>query len=58
MCEALRKLMEPEITEDIQQAAQQTLKDVILKLFNAGTSAADISRIIEIPLEEVEAILL
>lgn len=69
MCEALRKLMEPEITEAIQQATQQaaqqaaqqamqqTLRDVIVKLFNAGTSAEDIARIIEIPLEEVEAVL-
>lgn len=49
MCDALRKLMEPEMKE----ALAQQRKEIILKFLNAGNSAEDISRIMQIPLEEV-----
>lgn len=58
MCEALRELMEPEITEAKQKARQEGLaegvRDTIVKFFHAGNSAEDISRIMQIPLQEVE----
>ena len=61
VCEALREFLEPEISEEInaakQQARAETLKDVIRKLFKAGTNAESIAELIEIPLEEVEAVL-
>ncbi|MBQ8804324.1 MAG: hypothetical protein IJZ53_11865 [Tyzzerella sp.] len=68
MCEALRKLMEPELNEakqqamqegrqeGIQQGIQQGIQDTIVKSLKAGNSAEDISRIMQIPLEEVESI--
>lgn len=50
MCDALRKLMEPEMKE----ALAQQRKEIILKSLNAGNAAEEISRIMQIPLEEVK----
>lgn len=69
MCEALRELMEPEIAEAKQKAMQegmaqgmaqgiaQGVRDTVAKFFYAGNSVADISRILQIPLKEVEAMV-
>ncbi len=64
MCEALRKLMEPEIREEVNKAVDKAIKyaeennrkDMIAKALNVGSSAEDISRVMGIPLAEVEAI--
>ena len=52
MCEALMKLMEPEINVVLEN----NRKDMILNALNVGSSAEDISRVMGIPLAEVEAI--
>ena len=52
MCEALRELMEPELNE----ALENNRKEMILNALNIGSSAEDISRVMGIPLAEVEAI--
>lgn len=52
MCEALRKFFEPEMKE----ALENNRKEMILKALNVGSSAEDISRVMGIPLAEVEAI--
>ena len=52
MCEALMKLMEPEINEVLEN----NRKDMILKALNVGSSSEEISRVMGIPLAEVEAI--
>jgi len=51
MCDALRKLMEPEMKE----ALEQQRREIILKSLSAGNSTEDISRIMQIPLEEIKA---
>lgn len=56
MCQALRELFELELNEAVQQGMQQGMRNVILKFLNAGRTLGEISRIMEMPLEEVEAI--
>ena len=57
MCQALRELFEPELNEAVQQGMQQGMRNVILKFLNAGSTLGEISRIMEMSLEEVEAIV-
>ena len=52
MCEALRKLMEPEM----KAALENNRKEMISNALNVGSSAEDISRVMGIPLEEVKAV--
>ncbi|MBQ8804039.1 MAG: hypothetical protein IJZ53_10415 [Tyzzerella sp.] len=52
MCEALRKLMEPEIKEEVQKAK----KDMLLNALKNGSSATEVARVMGIPLVEVEAV--
>lgn len=52
MCEALRKFFEPEMNE----ALENKRKEMILNALNVGSSAEDISRVMGIPLAEVEAL--
>ena len=64
MCEALRELMEPEIKEAIDQAVgkavkgaeENSKKNIISNALNLGSSAEEISRVMGIPLTEIEAI--
>lgn len=53
MCEALKKLMEPELNE----ALEKNKKEMILNALNVGSSTQDISRVMGIPLAEIEAIV-
>lgn len=52
MCEALVKLMEPEMKE----ALKNNRKEMILNALKVGSSVEDISRVMGIPLAEVEAV--
>lgn len=52
MCQALREFFEPEIKE----ALENNRKEMILQALNVGSSAEDISRVMGIPLAEVEAV--
>ena len=52
MCEALVKLMEPEMKE----AMENNRKEMILNALKAGNSVVDISKVMLIPEEEIEAI--
>ena len=52
MCEALRKFFEPELNE----AMENTKKDIILSALKAGNSVADISKVMLISEKEIEAI--
>lgn len=52
MCEALVKLMEPELNE----AVENKRKEMISRALNVGSSAEEISRVMGIPLAEIEAI--
>lgn len=52
MCEALREFFEPELKE----ALENSRKNIILNALNAGNSAEDISRIMQVSVEEIEAI--
>ena len=52
MCQALREFFEPEMNE----ALENTRKEMILQAFSVGSSAEEISRVMGIPLAEVEAI--
>ena len=52
MCEALVKLMEPEMKE----ALKNNRKEMILNALEVGSSVEDISRVMGIPLAEVEAV--
>lgn len=52
MCEALRELFEPEMNE----AIQNTRKEMIAEALKMGSSAQDISKVMGIPLAEIEAI--
>lgn len=56
MCEALVKLMEPEMKAAVKSAEENSRKEMILNALNVGSSAKDISRVMGIPLDEVEAI--
>lgn len=68
MCEALMKLMEPEIKvvvdkavgtaveKAVKGAEESNKREMISKALNVGSSAEDISRVMGIPLEEIEAI--
>ena len=64
MCEALMKLMEPEVKEVVDKAVDKAVKnaeennrkDMILNALKVGSSPEDISRVMGIPLAEVEAI--
>ena len=50
--EALRKFFEPELNE----AMENTKRDIILNALKAGNSVVDISKVMLIPEEEIEAI--
>lgn len=52
VCEALRKFFEPEMKE----ALENSRREMISKALNVGSSAEDISRVMGIPLAEVEAV--
>lgn len=68
MCQALRELFEPELNEAIQrgmqqgmrqgmqQGMQQGVRDLIAKSLKAGNSMEDISRITQVPIEEIQEI--
>lgn len=64
MCEFIRKFMAPEIAEAREEAKQEGraegraegIKDIIMNSLRAGNSATDISRIMQIPIKEVEII--
>lgn len=56
MCEALMKLMEPEVKEAVNQAVVQDRKNIVLNAIKNGSSLEDISKVMGIPLAEVEAI--
>lgn len=60
MCEALRKLMEPEIKEEVDKAVDKAVaqdrREIVRNAFKNGSSAEEISRVMGIPLAEVEAI--
>lgn len=55
MCEALRKLMEPEIKEELRNAEEKSKRTIILNALKAGNSVEDISRIVQVSVEEIEA---
>lgn len=57
MCEALRELMEPELKEAKEQGIRQGVRDTIIKSFQAGNSMADIAKIMQVPVDEVEKIV-
>ena len=52
MCQALREFFEPELNE----AVGNKRKEMIWNALNVGSSVEDISRVMGIPLEEIEAI--
>lgn len=52
MCQALREFFEPELNE----AVENKRKEMIWNALNVGSSVEDISRVMGIPLEEIEAI--
>ena len=56
MCEALMKLMEPEIKVVVDKAVVQNRITTVRNAVKNGSSIEDISRVMGIPLEEVEAI--
>ena len=56
MCEALMKLMEPEVKEVVNKAVVQDRKNMVLNAVKNGSSVEDISRVMGIPLAEVEGI--
>lgn len=56
MCEALRELFEPEMKEAVAGAEKSSKINLIRNALNLGSSAEDISRVMGIPLTEVEAI--
>ncbi len=56
MCEALRELFEPEMKEAVAGAEKNSKINLIRNALNLGSSAEDISRVMGIPLAEVEAI--
>lgn len=55
MCEALRELMEPEIKEELRLAEERGKRTIILNALKAGNSVEDISRIVQVSVEEIEA---
>ena len=60
MCQALREFFEPEIREEVNKAVDKAVRGteekIIIIALKAGNSVADISRIMQIPAEEIEAI--
>ena len=56
MCEALRKFFEPEVKEIVKNATANNRKEMIQNALNVGSSVNDISRVMGIPLAEVELI--
>ena len=60
MCEALVKLMEPEmkaaINKAVKGAEENSKKNMIINALKTGSSAEDISRVMGIPLAEIESI--
>ena len=60
MCQALREFFEPEIREEVNKAVDKAVRGteekIIINALKAGNSVADISRIMQIPAEEIEAI--
>lgn len=60
MCEALVKLMEPEmnaaVNKAVNQAVAQDRMNTVRNAIRNGSSAEEISRVMGIPLAEVEAI--
>ena len=56
MCEALRRLMEPEIKEEVDKAVVQDRIDTVRNALKNGSSVEDISKVMGISLEEVEDI--
>lgn len=58
MCEALRKLFEPELNEAIKGAEKKRNRDIILNAIKAGNSLADIAKVMLISEEEIREIAL
>ena len=56
MCQALREFFEPEMKEAVKGAEENKRKEMILNALNVGSSVEEISRVMGIPLAEVEAI--
>ena len=56
MCEALVKLMEPEMKAAINKAVNGAEENIVINALKAGNSVADISRIVQISIEEIETI--
>lgn len=60
MCEALRKLMEPEIKEEVDKAVDKAVaqdrREIVRNALKNGSSAEEIARVMGIPLAEVETI--
>lgn len=56
MCQALREFFEPEIREEVNKAVRGTEEKIIINALKAGNSVADISRVMQISAEEIEAI--
>ena len=56
MCQALREFFEPELKEAIKGAEENKRKDMISNALKVGSSPEDISRIMGIPLAEIEAV--
>ena len=56
MCDALKELFEPELKEALEENTKQNRKDMILNAIKNGSSAREISKIMGIPLTEVEKI--
>ena len=52
MCQALREFFEPELNEALENKRREMIENAL----NVGSSAEDISRVMGIPLAEVEAI--
>lgn len=56
MCEALMKLMEPEIKEVVDKALKNAEENIIENALRNGNSVEAISTVIGLPMEEVEKI--
>lgn len=56
MCDALRELFEPELKEALEENTKQNRKDMILNAIKNGSSAKEISKVMGIPLTEVEKV--
>ena len=56
MCQALREFFEPELKEALEENTKQNRRDMILNAIKNGSSAQEISRVMGIPLTEVEIV--